>query len=145
MKLASIAAMMLWSALAWADAPNLYKLGADKIKITYSTTGIDGKPHFTYQDGELTQNFAGADIRVVESDAGKLVSVTIHKTVDSGSTTFTLLLPRVNLVKGTLSAPVRTSGIIAMHRFSPVAAMNRGQLDEYNVLELKGEAQSVKF
>jgi hypothetical protein len=144
MKPASIAALLLWSALAWAEAPNSYRFEGGKVKVTWTTSSLNGKPHLSFTDGEQTLSFVGADIRVVDCDAGKLVSVTIRKTVDSGSTSFTLLVPRVNLKRGAPS-PIQTSGVIAIHRFSPVPAMNLGQLDEYNVIELKGEAESVKF
>lgn len=29
--------------------PNLYELSARNLHITYSTTGVDGQPHFSYQ------------------------------------------------------------------------------------------------
>ncbi len=54
-------------------APNLYTLSGKHIHISYSTTGIDGKPHFTYQDLQHTINLSGDDeIRRVETEVGAL-------------------------------------------------------------------------
>jgi hypothetical protein len=46
----------------------------------------------------VIRDFTGSEIGVVEvPDLGTLVSVTVLLTIDSGSTTFTVLLPRANL------------------------------------------------
>ena len=43
-------------------------------------------------------DFTGSEVRVAPvSDLGELVSVTVFLTIDSGSTSFTVFLPRVNL------------------------------------------------
>src|SRR5262245_13548259 len=73
--------------------PNLYQLSGDGIEVTYSTSGFDGKPHLSYQDAMQSKQFAGDQIRTVKTEIGTLVTVTIFLTVDSGSTSFTLLLP----------------------------------------------------
>jgi hypothetical protein len=53
------------------------------------------------------------------------VRVSIRITVDTGSTTFSLLVPRVNLV-GEQSVPIQTEGIITVHGFSIAPAFDRG-------------------
>jgi len=125
-----------------AQAPNLYQLSGKNLNITYSTSGIDGKPHFSYQDLQQTLNFAGDQIRSVETEIGTLVSVTIRMTVDTGGTTFSLLLPRVN-IPGEQSVPIQTVGITTLHRFS-IIPMN-GQRDFYTVTRLHGSAARVFF
>jgi hypothetical protein len=78
----------------------------------------DEPPHFTYHDSHRTLRFHGNEIRSVNvPDLGTLVSVTIVLTVDTGSTTFTVLLPRVNIVSQDpfTSIPVSTEGIITVH------------------------------
>src|SRR3954468_17568425 len=77
--------------------PNLYQLQGEALHVTYSTSGIDGKPHFTYQDRHETLNFRGDEIRSAETEIGVLVSVSIRRTIDAGSTSFSLLVPTVNL------------------------------------------------
>lgn len=125
-----------------AQAPNLYQLSGKQLNITYSTSGIDGKPHFSYQDLQHTLSFSGDQIRSVETEIGTLVSVTIRMTVDTGGTTFSLMLPRVN-IPGEQSVPIQTDGITTLHRFSilPIS----GQLDFYTVTRLHGSAARVFF
>jgi hypothetical protein len=67
---------------------NLYELSGKNIHITYSTSGIDGKPHFSYQDLQQTLSFSGDEIRSAETEIGTLISVTIHMTVDTGGNHF---------------------------------------------------------
>jgi hypothetical protein len=125
-----------------AQAPNLYQLSGKHLNITYSTSGIDGKPHFSYQDLQQTLSFTGDQIRSVETEIGTLVSVTIRMTVDTGGSTFSLLLPRVN-IPGEQSVPIQTIGITTLHRFS-ILPIN-GQLDFYTVTRLHGSAARVFF
>jgi hypothetical protein len=130
--------------------PNLYQLsgghGQHAIHITYSTSGFDGKPHFSYQDDSQGLSFAGTDIRVLEGDVGQLVSVTIRRTIDTGSTSFSLLLPRVLLPAGpNQSTPVHTQGITTIHRFSVLPGFNLGQDDLYSVVALSGTARFAVF
>src|SRR5690242_15880349 len=124
------------------QSPNLYQLSGKHLNITYSTSGIDGKPHFSYQDLQQTLNFTGDQIRSVETEIGTLVTVTIRMTVDTGGTSFSLLLPRVN-IPGEQSVPVQTIGITTLHRFS-VLPIN-GRLDFYTVTNLHGSAARVFF
>jgi len=124
--------------------PNLFQLHGSGIHITYSTSGIDGKPHFSYQDAHQTLNFSGNEIQRVDSELGATVSVFIRRTIDSGSTTFSLLVPRANLT-GNETIPIHTVGLTAVHRFSIVSAFDHGQLDTYTTTELNGTASAVVF
>jgi hypothetical protein len=124
--------------------PNLYEVHAGRIQVTYSTTGFDGKPHFTYRNGPQILNFSGADIRTVDTEIGTLVTVTTVMTVDTGSTTFTLVVPHVNL--GTnLRARIRTEGITTVHKFSVIPSFNQGQTEVNLTTLLTGTASSVNF
>lgn len=69
--------------------------------------------------------------------------MTIRPSVDTGRTTFTLVLPRVVLPSG---APimVHTIGIITAHRHSPIPAMDVGQLQTYRTVALSGMASAVE-
>jgi hypothetical protein len=80
-------------------------------------------------------------------DLGQVVSVTLVFTPDLGSTTFSLLVPRVQLAgpSGVSSVPVSTDGITVHHRFSLVPALNHGQQDLYTVTRLQGTASHVFF
>jgi hypothetical protein len=122
--------------------PNLYQLSGHHLHVTYSTSGIDGKPHFSYQDHHQTLSFIGDQIRSVSTEIGTLVSVTIRLTVDQGGTSFSILIPRVN-IPGEQSVPVRTEGVTTLHRFSITPSV--GQLDFYTVTPLSGNAMRVAF
>jgi hypothetical protein len=122
--------------------PNRYDLSGEHIHITYSTTGVDGKPHFTYQDQQQTLNFSGGHIRTVQTEVGTLVSVTIRLTVDAGGTTFSVLLPRVN-IPGEQTVPIRTIGMTTLHKFSIGPAI--GQRDFYKIASMTGSASRVFF
>jgi hypothetical protein len=122
--------------------PNLYQLSDKHLHVTYSTTGVDGKPPFSYHDLHQTLNFSGDQIRSVETEVGTLVSVTIRLTVDSGGTTFSVLLPRVN-IPGEQSVRISTVGITTLHKFSILPVI--GQRDFYTVTPLTGSARRVFF
>jgi hypothetical protein len=126
-------------------APDLFVLAGGGLHITYSTSGFFGGPHLTYQDAVRTLNFSGSQIRTVEvPDLGTVVSVTIVLTVDTGSTTFSILIPQVNLV-GAASVPISTEGITTVHRFSVIPVLNHGQREFYTVTPLTGTASHVLF
>ena len=122
--------------------PTIWNLSntATGLQVSYSVGG----PHLHYHQGPVLKDFAGKDVRVVEvPDLGTLVSVTIHMTIDSGSTTFTLLLPHVNLPAPPAlpaAVPVTTDGITTLHRFSTVLALQHGQQESYSVTPLQGTA-----
>ena len=125
-------------------SPTLYQLGGAGLHVTYTTSGIDGRPHLHYQDSQHNLNFVGDQIRSVPCDLGNLISVTIQLTVDSGSTSFSVLIPRVNLQTGE-TGHINTDGILTVHRFSIVPAFNHGQLDQYTVSRMHGTARHVLF
>jgi hypothetical protein len=151
--LVGVAALVVIATLATAAlagppapaTPNLYQFTGDGIHVSYSTTGVDGKPHLEFQNGQQTMHFTGDDIRTVKTDAGTLVSVTIRRTIDTGSTSFTVLLPSARLAAVGTSVHLATSGITTIHRFSVVPVFNTGQLDVYSVTPLSGSASLVTF
>ncbi len=127
-----------------ANQPNLYQLSGGGIHITYSTSGIAGQPHFTYQDALQVKNFTGNQITTLQTSIGMLVTVTIHLTVDSGSTTFSVLLPNVNLPDGLFgSANITAEGITTVHRFSIFHI--QGQTEFYTAVPMQGTAAHVLF
>lgn len=113
---------------------------ATGLQVSYSVAG----PNLHYHQGAVVKDFTGNQIRVAEvPDLGTLVSVTIQMMVDSGSTTFTLLLPIVNLPAPPAlpaAVPVTTDGVTTLHRFSTVLALQNGQQEFYTVTALQGTA-----
>ena len=124
--------------------PNLYQLSGHHLHVTYTTTGLDGRPTLTYQDAHQGKSFKGDEIRAVECDLGTLVSVTIRMTIDTGSTSFSLFIPRMRIPQGT-SSPVHTEGVTTVHRLTIPPLLSQGQLDTYTITALQGTAQAVEF
>jgi hypothetical protein len=133
-------------------SPNLWTLSGGVTHIRYSTEPvIFGGTHFSTQEGSgPTRPFSGTDIRSVQvQDIGTLISVTLERTIDTGSTTFTLLLPRVNLIpQGAISsAPVSTISITTHHSgpLTPPFPFGHGQQDFYDVIDLTGPLRASRF
>jgi hypothetical protein len=125
--------------------PNLYELHGGDIQVTYSTSGFGGKQNFTYQDANGSQNFSGDQINVTQTPIGSIVTVFIRRTVDSGSTSFSVIIPTVNLTGPGHPVPIQTEGITTIHRFSIVPVFNRGQTELYQFTPLSGTAEQVLF
>ena len=133
-------------------APNLWSLSGGGIYVRYWTFTLgpirqgDEPPHFTYHDSHRTLSFHGNEIRSVDvPDLGTLVSVTLVLTVDTGSTTFTVLLPRVNIVSQgpSTSVPVSTEGIRTVHAGPLGPPFGHGQEEFYTLISLTGTATHV--
>lgn len=126
---------------AWADAaraPNYYKLDGGGVHVVYSLANRGGTASLTYKDEYRTLRFGPRDIRTARTEIGTLVTVTTYLTVDAGSTTFTLVVPDVNLGPRP-SVPIRTLGITTVHHFS--VNPRPGQVEEYAATALRGTAQ----
>jgi len=133
-------------------APNLWSLSGGGILVRYWTFTLgpirqgDEPPHFTYHDSHRTLSFHGNEIRTLKvPDLGTLVSVTIQLTVDTGSTTFTVLLPRVNIVSTGpfTSVPVSTEAIRTVHAGPFGPPFGHGQEEFYTIIPLMGTAAFV--
>jgi hypothetical protein len=133
---------MAKEAAAAAAKPNLYELSGDGIKVIYTLEPIGGGPQFNYDDGKLSHLFKGDEIRTVDSEDGTLVSVTIHLEIDRGSTSFTVLIPRVGM--GTTPESITTIGITTVHHRPVVGPTPQGQNDLYTVHPMKGTAKIVR-
>jgi hypothetical protein len=126
-------------------APDLYKLTGDGIDVSYLPSGPGGKSYFTYQGPQGTLRFSGDQLRSVDvPDLGTVVSVTLVSTVDAGSTTFSVVVPHVDLPDHLgASVHMRTEGITTVHKFSIIPALNQGQREVYRVTSLHGTASNV--
>src|SRR5271165_1733529 len=122
---------------------NLFELSGHGTSIAYSTTSIDGKPRFHYKDHNVDLNFSGSEIRTEDSELGKLVTVSIKRTIDTGNTTATLLLPAVDLA-GANERPLTTVVIVSKH-IGPIHPGHTGQEQDYAATVLHGHAKFVVF
>ena len=126
-----------------ARQPTLYELSGNGILVTYSTSSLAGQPQFYYQDAFQSKQFTGKDIQTVDTVLGKLVTVFLVRTVDAGSTTFTLIVPTVNLPPSNFSN-ITTEGITTLHKFS-IFKPPLGQTETYTFNQLTGTASFVEF
>ncbi|MBD2518028.1 hypothetical protein H6G93_24210 [Nostoc sp. FACHB-973] len=126
--------------------PTSYQLEnkQQQLKVNYSTTSFTGEPRLQYQKGRQILQFAGKEIRTQDTEIGTLVTVTIYRTVDNGSTTFSLLIPAVNIGVSN-KADIVTKGITTVNRFSTIPLFNEGQTQTYTVTPLSGTAEALVF
>lgn len=124
---------------------NQFELWGRGIHVSYSTSSISGKPLFHYRAYGVDKAFSGDDIRVEETALGREVSVTLEAIPDLATSTFTVLIPRVNIGDDP-SARFRSVGIHADH-FTSIGgpALVRGAQASYDGTDLHGVARAVVF
>jgi hypothetical protein len=126
--------------------PNQYHVQGGGISVSYYPDGFGppienhGRLILVYQDAHRSQAFYSDAVRTVKvADLGTLVSVTLVESVDTGSTTFTLLVPDVQLPDQQTSVSIHTKGITTVHRVF-VALIGHPQSETYTVTSLNGTA-----
>jgi hypothetical protein len=124
--------------------PNQYDLQGQGISISYSTSSIAGKPQLNFKKGRQTLNFSGDEIGVLDTPIGTLITVTIAKTVDRGFTSFSFLLPTIELATASAKQSFRTIGITTVHK-TTIAGPIKGPQQTYKPVELRGSARRVAF
>jgi hypothetical protein len=126
-------------------SPNLFSLHGRHVSVTYSTTGIDGKPRLSYHDPQRALSFSGDEIETAAgTPLGTLVTVRLVVVPDLGTTTFTVLIPQINAEPG-LVTHVHTEGITTINRQSFAPQLDQGQIQTYTPVRLSGTAQLVDF
>jgi hypothetical protein len=132
-------------ATAFSQA-NLYELDGKDTSVTYTPAGFTGAPQLTYRSDDQDLVFRGQDVRKVDTEIGVLVTVDLSFTPDLETTTFSLLVPAVNLRNGSVEAPVETVGLLSTARTSIGGpALVQGQLISYQPIALAGKARLVDF
>lgn len=126
--------------------PNQYHMHGGGISVSYYPDGfgppIEGRGalRLVYQDAGRSLSFYDNDARIVDvPDLGAIVSVTLVMTVDTGSTTFSVLVPGVQLPQDPSSVSIHTDGITTIHRVF-VALIGHPQSETYTVTPLHGTA-----
>lgn len=127
-------------------SPNQYHLHGRGISVAYYPDGFGpvivdrGRLRLVYQDAHQSLSFYDDDIRTVEvADLGTVVSVTLVMTIDTGSTSFSLLVPDIDLPADQSSVFMHTYGITTVHRIF-VALIGHPQSETYTVTPLNGTA-----
>lgn len=126
--------------------PNRYVLQTSDgtIKVDYETSNFIGQPSLNLKQGPggPIRHFAGSQIRALNSEIGTLVTVTTQLTVDTGSTSFSLLLPAISLTAISDHTTFATEAIITSHT-GPNSVPSTGVHERYQFIPLEGEASFV--
>lgn len=122
--------------------PNEYLLRGSDVEVNYLTSGFQGQPYFTYNDGHHIRTFKGPEVRALDTEIGRLVSVTIREAVDTGSTSYSVLIPVVNLADRSTPEKFHTIGVRTVHKTGLVLP-STGPRETYHVDFLEGTARAV--
>ena len=123
---------------------NLFELSGDDILVTYSSSSFAGSPLFSYRDGSINRQFRAEEIRSVETEIGKLLTVTIEQIPDLRTVTFTLVLPAVTVLSGSAGTHIQVPGIKTT-TYTTITGPPLGPEKAYSLVNLRGTAQVVVF
>jgi hypothetical protein len=119
--------------------PTFYSLSGNQTSIVYATTSFVGRPTFDYKNAHTELKLTGEQIRVVDSEFAKLVTVTVETTADAGDTTLTLLIPKIEVTQDEPKTTFDTKAIVmSLKRLGPVH-------QHYRILNLHGIAEARVF
>ena len=124
-------------------APNLYELTGTRLKVTYSSSSIAGKPLMTIRQGRKDQQFTGNEIKTDKTPIGQLITVTTETQPDRKTVLFSVLLPDVNL-PDSQKANIKTEAEVTTIK-TTIAGPPKGQVQSYKTILLSGTARSVDF
>ncbi len=128
--------------------PNRFVLQSNdgKTKVDYETSSFIGQPTLNLAQGPSPtvpiRHFAGSQIRTVNTEIGTLVSVTTHITIDTGSTSFSVLIPAISLTSISDHKTFTTEAIVTSHT-GPNSVPATGVHETYQFIQLRGEASFV--
>jgi len=122
--------------------PNQHKLHNQDVKVTYVSNGFQGQPTLSFDDGQISKTFRGSEVRVLQTEIGSLVTVTLVETVDTGSTSYSVLIPIINLPNTHASQNFHTAGVRTVHK-TFLSPPPRTLIESYHVDKLEGSAHSI--
>ena len=128
--------------------PNRYVLqsGDGKTKVDYETSSFIGQPVLNLTQGPSPtvpiRHFSGSQIRRRRTEIGTLITVTTQISVDTGSTSFSVLIPAIGLTATSDQQAFETEAIVTSHS-GPNSVPSTGVHERYEFIPLKGEASLV--
>lgn len=122
--------------------PNQFTLNGENLRVKLSLGGRGGESHLRYQDSHQVRDFVGDEIFLEATSLGQFATVVTLDTPGIGHSSFTLVIPAVNVAAGPQT--VATLGITTLHRTRP-EGIARGQLRTYHITELRGSAKHVDY
>jgi hypothetical protein len=129
--------------------PNRFVLQSSdgKTKVEYETSSFNGQATLNLTQGPSPigpiRHFAGSQIRTRNTEIGKLVSVTTQVTVDTGSASFSVLIPAISLTSSSDHKPLATEAIVTSHS-GPNSVLSTGVHETYQFVPVSGEATFVR-
>lgn len=125
--------------------PNLYELSCDGVEVTYSTSGVGGRPTLSYKGREGDpESFTGDDIALAHTRLGIEATVVLIQITRSGlHQELTVVLPDVTLREPHDTEAVK--GLAIVTRAGVVGSPFHGAPQTYAVDELEGTAKAVEF
>ncbi len=115
--------------------PNDYHVSGEGVRVVYSTIG----PSLDYTGPAESHSFSGAQITTQAIAIGTLVTVVITRTVDTGATLFSLLIPLIELADVTQTQAFSTIGIWTRTK-GPDSFPSTGVRESYSTNILTGTA-----
>jgi hypothetical protein len=125
--------------------PNRYVMQSSdgKTKVDYETSSLIGQPTLNLTQGPgPVRHFTGSQIRTLNTEIGTLISVTTQMTVDTGSTSVSVLIPSISLRTVSEQTSFSTEAIVTSHS-GPNSLPTTGVHETYQFITLKGEATFV--
>ena len=125
--------------------PNRFVLQSSNgvLKVDYETTSFLGQPFLNLTEGSgPTRHFSGSQIRRLDTEIGTLVTVTTRMTIDTGSTSFSVLIPAITLTGISDHMRFTTEAIVTTHT-GPNSVPATGVHETYQFIPMKGEANFV--
>ena len=125
--------------------PNRFVLQSSdgKTKVDYETSNFIGQPTLNLTQGPgPIRHFSGSEIRRANTEIGTLVTVTTQLTVDTGSTSFSLLIPAITLTSISDHKAFSTDAIVTSHS-GPNSVPSTGVHETYQFIQMKGDANFV--
>src|SRR5215468_1867125 len=100
--------------------PNRYVLQRENgfDKVDYETSSFIGQPTLVLTLGSPTspaRQFTGSQIRTVATEIGTLVTVTTNMTIDTGATSFSVLIPAITLTSITDHVKFASEAVVTTH------------------------------
>src|SRR5215469_8981990 len=125
--------------------PNRYVLQSSngQTKVDYETSSFIGQPTLNLTLGSgPTRHFAGSQIRTLSTEIGTLVTVTTNITIDTGSTSFSVLIPAMTLSSIGHQETFSTEAVVTTHS-GPNSVPLTGVHEKYQFIPLQGTASFV--
>lgn len=136
------AAMSSGSAYALLSSqPSVYEMSGKDVQITFTRANARGLAELSYRAPRISKVFVGDEVRILRSEIGLQVTVTLYQVPDLKTVTATVLIPDINLEGD--AAAFKTTLLNTTHKTSIAGPdLVVGQVQSYYSRSLAGKASS---